>query len=120
MANKLNLTQIINADDKTMDAEAKIEAISAKVNRARKAYGNSDVVIATPVVNTCEGKVDLKFLSDSDKVALAGTSIRNIRMRAIEAVKATDGAVLDREIERLLAVDSVLVNLFVTSDSEYI
>lgn len=120
MATTLNLTQIINADEKTMDASAKLTAISKKIEGARKAYGNTEAVIKTPQVTTCDGLVDIAYLSDSDKVALAGQEIRTIRMKAIEAVKATDGAVLDREIERLLAVNSVLVNLTATSDSDYI
>ena len=114
------LTQIINADSKSMDAAAKLEAITTKVNKARKAYGNSEVVIATPTVHTCDGAVDIAYLSDADKVALAGQEIRGIRMQAIEATEATDGAVLDREIERLLAVNSTLVNLAASSDSAYI
>jgi len=120
MAKKLSLTQIINADEKTMDASAKLEAITGKVNKARKAYGNTDVEIDTPKVNTCEGRVDLQYLPDTDKVALAAQEIRMIRMRAIEAVEAIDGAVLDKEVERLLAVNATLVNLTATSDSEYI
>lgn len=120
MATKLSLTQIINADEKTMDASAKIEAIAKVIAGARKQYGNSEVEIGSPEVTTTEGVVNIKFLSDADKVALAGREISSIRMKAIEAVKATDGAVLDKEIERLLAVNSTLVNLTVKSESAYI
>ena len=118
--NKLTLTQIIAADAKTMDASAKIIAISKIVAAARKQYGNVEVEIANPTVHTCEGSLDMAYVSDSDKVTLAGREIQTIKTRAIEAVKATDGAVLDREIERLIAVNSVLVNLEVSSDSSYI
>ncbi len=117
---KLTLTQIINIDENAMDAAAKLVAISTIVDKARKAYGNTEVEIDTPRVNTCEGAVDLAFLSDADKVALAGQEIRTIRMRAIEATEATDGAVLDREIERLLSVNATLVNLAASSESAYI
>jgi len=116
----MNLTQIINADVKAMDNDAKLVAISAKVDSARTAYGNEEVEITSPEVSTCEGVVGIEFLSSADKVALAGQEIACIRMKAIESVKCTEGRVLDREIERLLAVNSTLCNLAATSDSEYI
>jgi len=115
---KLTLTQIVN--DEKMEASEKLEAINKKVKKARKAYGNEDVVIATPRVHTCDGLVDLKYLSDADKAALAAQEITSIRIRAIEATEATEGAVLTREIERLLATNSTLVNILAASDNEYI
>jgi len=115
---KKTLTQIIN-DDKT-EAAAKLPAISRIVSKARKAYGNSDVEIDIPEINTCEGKTGLQYLTAEDKVAVAANEISAIRVCAIEATKATDGAVLDREIERLLAVNPVLVNLETESGSDYI
>lgn len=116
----MTLTQIINASTETISNAEKIEKISAVVAKARAAYGNGEVVIPSPKVNTAEGVVDIKFLTEADKVALAGAEVATIRMRAIEAVEATDGAMLDKEIERLLAVNSTLVNLTAESDSEYI
>jgi len=118
MAKKLTLTQIVN--DTEMKSVEKLELIAAVVVKARKAYGNSEVEIECPEVNTCEGIVNIKFLSEDGKAALAGREITAIRMAAIEATTATEGAVLDREVERLIAVNPVLANLLAESESAYI
>ena len=112
------LTQLIN--DKDMSTEDKLTKILSKVNTARKAYGNENSEIAVPEVNTCEGMVELTYLSNDDKVELAASEINSIRTTAIETTKYTEGSVLDREIERLLSVNPILVNLASESDSEYI
>ena len=114
------LTQIINTPNKKLDSASKIEAITKKVNKARKQYGNTDVEIDAPKVQTCEGLVAMTYLSDADKVALAGKEVRNIRIQAIETTECTKGAVLDREVERLLSINPILTNLEASSNSDYI
>ena len=116
----MTLTEIINADVKDISNDDKIVKLAKVIASARKAYGNGEVEIASPRVNTCDGTVDIKFLSAADKVALAGQEIRTIRAKAIQTTDVTDGAVLDKEVERLLAVNSTLVNLTAKSESAYI
>lgn len=113
----MNLTEIINST--TMEPTEQLERIVEIIARARKAYGNDTVVIKTPTVGTVDGGMDLGLLSVEDKVALAKQEIRLTRMKAIEATKATDGAVIGKEWERLLAVNSTLVNLTETVDLGY-
>lgn len=116
----LTLTEIINAPKKVLDASEKVVAIAKKVEQARKVYGNTDAEITAPEVNTCEGAVDLAFLDAADKVAVAGSEIRKIRVQAIETTKQTEGSVLDAEVVRLIAVNPVLCNITAATESAYI
>lgn len=115
---KLTLTQILNQEKPV--ASEQLTAITAIINTARKAYGNADAEVATPKVNTTEGMVDLKYASAKDKVALVRREVSTIRAKAIETVEATEGAQLDKEIERLLSINPILVNLAAESESAYI
>ena len=116
----MTITEILNADVKEINNDAKVAKLAEIIAVARKAYGNTEAVIASPMVSTTEGRVDIKYLTSADKVALAAQEVRRIRTQAIETTNATDGTVLDREIERLLAVNSTLVNLTSKSESSYI
>ena len=118
----MTLTQILNRENKTAESKAEaLTAITAIITKARAAYGNTDVEVATPgSVNTCDGHMDMQYLTDGDKLALASNEIRKIRTKAIEITTCTTGAVLDKEIERLLAVNPILNSLQATSGSEYI
>lgn len=115
--NNMTLTQILNSKKK---AAKKLEMVAEVVAKARKKYGNTDEEITSPEVNTTEGMTDLAYLTDADKVVMASKEINSIRVKAIESTKVTEGTVLDREIERLLAINPVLANLDSTSGSEYV
>lgn len=114
----MNLTTLLA--DKDMSASEKLTKVAEVVAKARKAYGNPDVKIKVPSVPSTEGQQELTYLSDADKVAVARTEVAKIKVAAIETTKCTKGAVLDRELERLISVNPVLVNLDVESGSEYI
>ena len=115
--NNMTLTQILNSKKK---APKKLEMVAEVVAKARKKYGNTDEEITSPEVNTTEGMTDLAYLTDVDKVAMATKEINSIRVKAIESTKVTEGTILDREIERLLAINPVLTNLDSASGSEYV
>lgn len=115
--NKTTLTSILNSKKK---AHVKLAAIIEVVARARKAYGNADIEIDPAEVNTTEGKTEIIYLTDADKVAAARREINTIRVKAIESTKVTEGVILDREIEKLIAVNPILTNLESTSGSDYI
>lgn len=106
--------------DKDMAATDKVAKLTEIVNKARAAYGNEKAEITAPKIHTCDGMVDLRYVSADDKVAVAGNELRKIKTAAIEVVSATEGALLDKEIERLIAVNPVLANLAAASDSDYI
>lgn len=114
----MTFTQILNNEGLT--ASEKIAKLSSLTTKAREAYGNQETEIAVPDVPTTEGIVSIKYLSDEDKVSLASCQIRNIANEAIATTECEEGAVLDREIERLVAKNPVLVNLLAKSESSYI
>ena len=112
------LTEIIN--NKDAKADAKLEAINDIVTNIRAKYGNTDVIVDTPEVNTTDGVVGLQYLSDEDKVAVAANVIADIRIIAIEDTKQSELIKLDKRIEELVATSNILVTLSAKSESEYI
>lgn len=105
---------------KELTAAEKVAEISAVVNKARKAYGNTEKVIKEPEVNTCEGIQDLSMLDDESKVALAEREVQHIKIVAVESTKAKEGVVLDRKIEELIAISPILVNISKSTESDYL
>ena len=120
MAKTKTLTQVLATSNKKMKANEKLAAITKIVNKAKARYGNEDSEIGPVEVCTTEGATDMAYLSGADKLAIASRCINEIRINAIETTKQQEGAVLDSEIARLLAVSPVLSNLDTTSGSEFI
>ena len=106
--------------DEDMKSAEKLTLVQDIVETARKMYGNEDVTINVPDVNTTAGMKSLKYLSDDSKVAVASTAFDTIVNIAIEAHTDTQGMMLDREIESLIACDPILVNLAATTGSTYL
>jgi hypothetical protein len=114
----MRLTEIL--DNKETPAAEKLKQLFNVVIKAREAYGNIETVLTSPIVNSTEGYVDMKYLSAEDKLALAQQQIRYITTEVIAITDTTEGTVFDREFERLLAVNSTLSNLTTTVDSKYL
>ena len=114
----MKLSQIF-ASEELSDGE-KVTAIAGVVTKAREAYGNPEAKITVTGIHTTEGIKDLNLLSDESKVAVAASEVQVIIQRAVEVGKATEGAVLDREVERLIATNSILVNITDKIKSEYL
>lgn len=112
------LTEIFTNEETT--ATEKVASIAEVVAKAREKYGNEGIDIDVPEVATADGLVDLSLLSDSDKVSLAERAVKYIIMIATENVKGAQGVVLDRELERLIATETTLVNILASVDSDYI
>jgi hypothetical protein len=106
--------------NKDASAEAKLQDLINLVAGIRKEYGNSDVEIDVPYVNTPEGTVSFKYLDAESKVVYAGKAVRDATVEAVEICESTQGAVLDKEIESLIAVCPILCNLAVSTSSKYI
>lgn len=101
-------------------ASEKLKQLVELVYDIREAYGNTEAEIDIPYVNTPDGMVSLTYLDDESKVALAGQSVRAASIEAVEICEATQGAVLDKEIEGLIATDPILCNLTASSGSKYL
>jgi len=106
--------------DEDMKASKKVKLIAEVVTNARAAYGNGDAKITAPEVHTVDGLQDLAMLSDNSKVAIAESEVRNIKVLAVEYTKRFEGVILDKKIEELIALNPVLANITVVTESEYL
>lgn len=114
----MTFTEIFQSEELT--GAEKVEKIKDLVAGIRSKYGNEKEEVPSTKVCTSEGYTDIKYLSNDDKVAIAERRVSHIRNEAIAYVEETPGAVLDKTIEAMVAVDSVLVNLAAKSESAYI
>ncbi len=101
-------------------AEAKLTNLTTLVAGIRKEYGNSDIEIDVPYVNTPEGMISFKYLDAESKVVFAGKAVRNATVEAVEICESTHGTVLDKELESLIATSPILCNLASATGSKYI
>lgn len=106
--------------DKDTSATEKLASLNELVTAVRKSYGNADVEIDVPYVNTTDGMVSFKYLDDESKVHFAGRAIKSASMSATEACESTPGLLFDKEIEWLVATDAILCNLTASTGSKYI
>ena len=114
----MKLSEILSNTEST-DAE-KVSQINAVVAKARAAYGNENLEISEPEIYTLSGLQDLAMLSDESKVAIVELEIEKIKTQAVEFVKNTEGAVLDRKIEELIATSPLLANITAKVESSYL
>lgn len=105
--------------DKDMTAEAKVEGIVAVIAKAREAYGNVDMEITEPTINTCNGVMKLSMLDAEDKVKVASKVYDAAKIVAMEASER-EGAVVEKAIEEFLATSDIMCNLGASVDSEYL
>jgi len=113
--NNMKLSKILN--NKKMSSAKKLAKITETVKSCRKKYGNTDLEVEAPEVNTINGVESMDYLSDDDKLALAGSCITQIRHEAIEEVKTNPLAILDEEVIALIATSPVLTNLSSTNSA---
>lgn len=113
----MTFNEILQSD---VASAEKLTKLSKLVSDIRTSYGNTDLDVPSEHVNTPDGMVQFKYLDDASKVAFAGNRIRIITIKAIEICESTPGAVLDRELESLIATDGILCNLHTASGSKYI
>lgn len=112
------LTSILS--DKETTSVEKIASLAAIITDIRKEYGNSDIEITVPYVNTPDGMVSLKYLDADSKVSLAGRCVNAATTAAVEACEDEEGRVFDKEVERILACSPILCNLTAVTGSKYI
>jgi len=113
----LTLRETLEAED--ISVKDKLAAIAATIEKARASYDNADMDITIPEVNTTEGLQDLDMLSPADKLAIAMTVIKDIRMVAAEDSKRHEGVNVNKVIEAMLATSPTLTNLHITAENDY-
>ena len=114
----MGLREILSNED--MKAADKLQSISEIIGKAREAYGNTEAKIAKPKVTTTEGEVDISILTVNDKLALAEREITQAAIKVSETCEDTAGSVFDKELERVLATNAILVNLTASTGSSYL
>lgn len=98
----------------------KLLQLAKIVSKAREAYGNTEETLTSPRVNSTEGFVDMKYLSNDDKLVIAKQQIRHITMEVIATTDMVEGAVFDKEFERLLSLNPHLSHITSKTDSKYL
>ena len=114
----MSITKILS-EEKTPASE-KLERVADVVAGARANYGNTDVEIASPMVNTTHGSMNFNHLEDESKVEMLRGEVQRIKAQAIEYVEQREGASLNRKIEELLATNGMFVNISAGTKFEYI
>jgi hypothetical protein len=103
----MNLTKLISKKNNSK----KLTEIVELVKTARKKYNNREAEINSPTVCTVNGGTNMKYLSNSDKAAVATQELQKI-LREINAIDETvQGVNVNRELTSLLATNPVLTNL---------
>lgn len=106
--------------DEKMSAEDKLASVAEVVAGAREAYGNGDTVIEVPRVNTAVGSMPFNMLEDDGKVAVLRGEVANIKAIAVEFVEQNPGAVINKKIEELIAVNGYFANVAPGTKFDYI
>jgi len=114
----MTFTNILS--DETTSNEVKLTKVSELITDIRKTYGNSDVVLEVPEVNTADGIKPITFLTAKDRLALAEKVIRTITTDAYEDVQQAEGVSFDRRVEEMVSINPILSNLTVGTGSKYL
>ena len=115
----MTITKILN--DNTLANGEKLTAIEALVSKARESYGNTELEIAEPVITVVSGVVELSELSEEDRIALCKSEVQSIKETVRSLADDYDGIVVEKEIERCIALSPFFANITKKSEtSEYI
>ena len=114
----MSLTEILNK--KKTSAKSKLKDVAQVVAGARENYGNAKVKIACPSCNTAEGSMPFNMLDADSKVELLKDRLPGIKARAVEANTRDKAVVINREIEKQLAIDPYFANVGNGVKFEYI
>lgn len=114
----MSIIKILN--DKNTSAEEKLASVAEIVANAREKYGNSEAEIPTTNVNTTYGSVSFEHLEDDSKVEMIKAEVQKIKAAAIEAERQTAGTNVNKEIEKLIATNSLLNNVVAKDEFDYL
>ena len=105
----MSLTKILS--EKDADAEDQLLRVADIVGQDRNTYGNADVDIEAPSVDTTEGRMSFVHLEAAGQVALLRKQVSLIKAAAVEFVETNPGASMDKKIEELLAINPYFANV---------
>jgi len=103
----MNITKLLGKKN----TAKKLNTIIEIVADARKKYNNTKAEITSPVVSTCNGGQNLKYLSEEDKAAVATRELNTIltQLNALDA--EVEGVNVNKELTSMIATNAVLTNL---------
>lgn len=113
----MTITKILKSEN---SATEKLEQLEKVVISARKEYGNTEVEVEVPTVNTADGVVSIKYLDAQSKIQLVEKVVRLITTEVVELCEENEALVFDKEVERQIASNSILCNLLASTNSKYI
>ena len=115
----MTITKVLN--DSTLTDTEKLATIEIIVSKARASYGNTELEIAEPVVSVVSGVLELSELSEEDKIALCKSEVQSIKETVRSLENDYDGIVVEKEIERCIALSPFFTNINKKSEvSQYI
>ena len=114
----MSITKILG--EEKAEAEDQLSRVAEIVAAARDNYGNAQVEIAAPMVETVHGRMNFNHLEDKAKVELLKGEVQRIKAKAVEYAEQTEGANLNKKIEELIATNGYFVNVNAGTKFEYI
>lgn len=114
----MSITKILTKKD--ADAEGQVTAVADIVSAARKAYGNEDTVIESPMVDTPHGAMNFVHLEAESQVQYLREVVASIKAQAVEFVELNEGANLNKKVEELLAINPFFASVGSGTKFEYI
>ncbi len=114
----MNISKILQ--NKNLSADEKLESVAEIVTEIRKKYGNTELTISSPEINTVDGFVNLKYVTNETKVKLATDEITRIKIQSLEYSNSKEGVNLKNTVIELIATSPILVNLNDSGNLDYI
>lgn len=114
----MSITKALNQKD--VAADVKLTTVAEIVAGARKAYGNEEAEIKSPLVNTTNGSMEFEHLDDESKVKLLKSEVGRVKAQAIENARNNEGVKIDKEIEKLVATNPLFTNIQPGTKFEYL
>jgi len=105
----MSITKVLA--DKEISNEQKLDIVAKSVGRAREAYGNTDLEVKSVDVNTTEGMMDFKYLTDESKVYILYREAQSIRAEAVEYARNVQGVVLSKKVDEIVATNPLFCNI---------
>jgi hypothetical protein len=114
----MSITTILTAEK--VPAVEKLEQVAQIIAGARKNYGNEEMVIECPRVDTAHGSMPFNVLEADSKVAVLRSEVGMIKAFAVEAAEQFPGTNINKKIEELLATNGLFCNVDSGAKFEYI
>ena len=113
----MTITEILKSEK---SATKKLEQLQEVVISARKEYGNAEVEVEVPTVNSADFVLSIKYLDAQSKIQLVERVVRLVTTEVVELCEENEALVFDKEVERQIASNPILCNLLASTNSKYI